>query len=65
MPLFLRLIIVAFIVMASPVARAASLDGLAVDVKNESEPVLCAEKDNVAISFSNKNGPKLHGAEPA
>jgi hypothetical protein len=55
MPLFLRLIIVAFIVMASPVARAASLDGLAVDVKNESEPVLCAEKDNVAISFSNKN----------
>lgn len=35
--------------------RAASLDGLAVDVKNESEPVLCAEKDNVAISFSNKD----------
>ena len=32
-------------------ARAASLDGLAVDVKNESEPVLCAEKDNVAVSF--------------
>lgn len=35
--------------------RAASLDGLAVDVKNESEPVLCAEKDNVAISFANKD----------
>ena len=34
-------------------ASAASLDGLAVDVRNESEPVLCAEKDNVAISFSN------------
>lgn len=34
-------------------ASAASLDGLAVDVKNESEPVLCAEKDNVAISFTN------------
>lgn len=31
---------------------AASLDGLAVDVVNESEPVLCAEKDNVAISFA-------------
>jgi hypothetical protein len=36
-------------------ALAASLDGLAVDVKNESEPVLCAEKDNVAISFANKD----------
>ncbi len=37
-----------------PVA-AASLDGLAVEVKNESEPVLCAEKDNVALSFSSKD----------
>ena len=36
-------------------ACAASLDGLAVDVKNESEPVLCAEKDNVAVSFANKD----------
>lgn len=36
-------------------ARAASLDGLAVEVKNESEPVLCAEKDNVALSFANKD----------
>jgi hypothetical protein len=36
-------------------ANAASLDGLSVEVKNESEPVLCAEKDNVAISFANKN----------
>ncbi|MGL4281462.1 MAG: hypothetical protein ACRCS0_13940 [Albidovulum sp.] len=36
-------------------ARAASLDGLAVDVINESEEVLCAEKDNVAIAFANKD----------
>lgn len=36
-------------------ALAASLDGLSVDVKNESEEVLCAEKDNVAISFTNKD----------
>ncbi len=36
-------------------AIAASLDGLAVDVKNESEAVLCAEKDNVAVSFANKD----------
>jgi hypothetical protein len=32
--------------------EAASLDGLAVEVKNESEPVLCAEKDNVTLSFA-------------
>ena len=36
-------------------AYAASLDGLAVDVLNESEEVLCAEKDNVAIAFANKD----------
>lgn len=35
--------------------HAASLDGLAVDVENQSEPVLCAEKDNVAVALSNKN----------
>ena len=33
-------------------AGAASLGGLAVDVVNESEPVLCAEKDNVALSMA-------------
>lgn len=38
---------------APSAAFAASLDGLSVDVKNESEPVLCAEKDNVAVSFTN------------
>jgi hypothetical protein len=31
---------------------AASLDGLAVDVANRSEPVLCAEKDNVTLALS-------------
>lgn len=39
--------------LAAGAARAASLEGLSVDVKNESEPVLCAEKDNVALSFTN------------
>jgi hypothetical protein len=33
-------------------AQAATLDGLAVRVTNTSEPVLCAEKDNVAINFA-------------
>jgi hypothetical protein len=51
----LRALVVALLLNAPLAAevRAASLDGLAVDVKNESEPVLCAEKDNVAISFAN------------
>ncbi len=35
-----------------PPAAAASLDGLAVTAANQSEPVLCAEKDNVALSFA-------------
>ena len=33
-------------------AGAASLSGLAVDAVNGSEPVLCAEKDNVTVSFA-------------
>jgi hypothetical protein len=32
--------------------EAVPADGIAVDVVNESEPVLCAEKDNVALSFA-------------
>src|SRR5436853_6849232 len=36
-------------------ARSASLDGLAVEVKNKREPVPCPEKDNVAIAFTNKD----------
>jgi hypothetical protein len=32
--------------------QAASLDGLAVEVTSRSEPVLCAEKDNVSIAFA-------------
>ncbi len=35
-------------------ARPASLEGLAVEVMNQSEPVLCAEKDNVTVSFASK-----------
>ena len=54
----LSTVLAAFVVAAGaagsmPKANAASLDGLAVDVANQSEPVLCAEKDNVALSFSN------------
>jgi hypothetical protein len=35
--------------------QAASLEGLAVRVTNKSEPVLCAEKDNVAIAMAADN----------
>jgi hypothetical protein len=57
MPFYVRLFALLSIVVLAPfaTAHAASLDGLAVDVENESEPVLCAEKDNVAVAFSNKN----------
>jgi hypothetical protein len=33
-------------------AVAASLDGIPVDVTNASEPILCAEKDNVTLHFA-------------
>ena len=34
---------------------SASLDGLAVEVANRSEPVLCAEKDNVTVALTALN----------
>jgi hypothetical protein len=46
-----RLAVALFVVLAIP-ARAASLDGIAVEVTNASEPVLCAEKDNVTINLA-------------
>jgi hypothetical protein len=49
--LLLRLAVFGFLGLASA-ASAATLDGLAVDVTNTSEPILCAEKDNVAINFT-------------
>jgi hypothetical protein len=36
---------------SSAPSDAASLDGLAVEVGNASEPVLCAEKDNITINL--------------
>jgi hypothetical protein len=35
--------------------RTASLDALPVHVTNKSEPVLCAEKDNVSIAMAERN----------
>ena len=40
------------LLLASTTISAASLDGMAVDVTSTSQPVLCAEKDNVTINFA-------------
>jgi len=49
----LRVVVVGFVLGWAAAANAASLDGLAVEIVNKSEPVLCAEKDNVALALSN------------
>lgn len=52
----LALLLLSTILLAGPLSapvRAASLEGLAVDVVNRTEPVLCAEKDNVALALAN------------
>src|SRR5918994_4481713 len=48
-------------------ATAATLDGLAVEVTNTSEPILCAEKDNVAINFASSEVRhfRIEAAHPA
>jgi len=52
---------------AASLARAGSHDGLAVSVTNGSEPVLCAEKDNVSIEFASPEvrGFRIEAAHPA
>ena len=52
---------------AATIARAGSHDGLAVSVTNGSEPVLCAEKDNVSIEFTSPEvrGFRIEAAHPA
>jgi hypothetical protein len=45
--------IAALTVGAPLMASAASLDAIPVTVTNESEPVLCAEKDNITIKVAN------------
>ncbi len=40
------------LLLSASAAHAASLDGIAVEVTNASEPILCAEKDNITINFA-------------
>jgi hypothetical protein len=53
--------------MAGSPSLAASLEGLAVDVTNGSEPVLCAEKDNVTLNIASKDVKtfRIEAAHPA
>lgn len=53
--------------LSPPVAYAASVDGLAVEVSNASEPVLCAEKDNVTLNLVSKDvrAFRIEAAHPA
>ena len=48
-------------------SHAATLDGLAVDVANQSEPVLCAEKDNVTLALTSPQVKsfRIEAAHPA
>jgi len=52
--------------LAAPLG-AASLDGVAVEVVNRSEPVLCAERDNVTIAMSSGSvrSFRIEAAHPA
>lgn len=63
----LRAILSVFLALAPLAARVASAAGLAVDVTNGSEPVLCAEKDNVTVSFASAEarGLRIEAAHPA
>ena len=62
-----RFVLAGFLLLAATAARAASLDGLAVDVANGSEPVLCAEKDNVTLTLTNPQvrAFRIEAAHPA
>jgi hypothetical protein len=53
-PLAYLAVFAMLVLMALPTGpgRAASLDMLGVQVENNSEPVLCAEKDNVTLTFA-------------
>jgi hypothetical protein len=57
----------AALILSVSAAHAASLEGLAVDITNTSEPVLCAEKDNVTLNLAAKDvrALRIEAAHPA
>lgn len=60
-------ILATVLVSGAVAARAASLDMLGVKVENLSEPVLCAEKDNVTLTFASPEVKqfRIEAAHPA
>ena len=65
-PKLLILALAAALVLSQPV-RAAPPEALAVDVAGASEPVLCAEKDNVTLNFTSGSvrSFRIEAAHPA
>ena len=56
---FHRALAVVLALAAAPVAHAASPEPVGVEVTNASEPVLCAEKDNVTVNLASKDVRRL------
>ncbi|HEX2555178.1 MAG TPA: hypothetical protein VHL98_15875 [Microvirga sp.] len=56
----MRFLLASCLALALGAAQAASLDGIAVEVANGSEPVLCAEKDNVSLTFTSPRVTRFH-----
>jgi hypothetical protein len=62
-----RAALVTSVVLLMAVTHAVAADPLAVEVTNASEPVLCAEKDNVTINLASKDVRRfrIEAAHPA
>jgi hypothetical protein len=58
--LIFSLVVLLFVLSLLAPAQSANPDGLAVEVKNQSEPVFCPEKDNVAIALTGKDVRSFH-----
>ena len=63
----IRGLVALFALALGGVAQAATLDGLPVEITNTSEPVLCAEKDNVTLNLANPavRSFRIEAAHPA
>jgi len=61
------LLVILFVTMSASPFPARAQSPLAVDVSNASEPVLCAEKDNVTLNFSSDTvrSFRIEAAHPA
>lgn len=60
-------IVLSSLLMLSPAAALARSSGIAVEVTNTSEPVLCAEKDNITLNLASTEvrSLRIEAAHPA